>query len=130
MAVSSVLPFCRTARLAFGLSQTTQSSENVEEKKEYMKLFSTSIEWVVKKPNQTVLANIRSRNVTRIMAENLKGNMEGIFEADIECLYALVNRREPSIEAITMFVDHVVRSIPSFTNWPWILRNNRKKIQK
>lgn len=67
-----------------------------------------NIENSIKFPSVEVLKMLRSRAITKIMAANHNiDETEQVLEAHIECLYALIHRIEPSIEAIFMFTEAV-----------------------
>lgn len=76
--------------------------------KPYQIMLRNNIENSIKFPSAGVLKLLRSRAITKIMAANHNiDETEEVLEVHIECLYALIHRIEPSIEAISMFTETV-----------------------
>jgi hypothetical protein len=79
--------------------------------KAYQVLLRNNIENTIKFPSAEILKHLRSRGITKIMAANHNiDETDQVLEAHVECLYALIHRIEPSIEAISMFAETVSHS--------------------
>ena len=89
-------------------SSESESEETAPQKKPYLHLFQ-DFEQEVVVPESTVLKSFRSRRIAQIMANNHAAteSRARLLEAHIECLHSLLSRTEPSIEAISMFVEYV-----------------------
>jgi len=82
--------------------------QEADQKKPYQLLLQNSIDFTPKIPTPYLLNTMRVRSIARIMANNHALEHEKVLESHIECLYALTDRGDLSIDSMSVFTDLVL----------------------
>ena len=92
-------------------SESNQQISQGAHVKAYHKLFQSSSENDIKFLNASMAKFSKARKITKMIISNHKINSDLVIESHVENFFQLINRMEPSIEAIALYVQSVVSSL-------------------
>ena len=95
--------------------EQNQQMDQMSKVKAYNKLFRSSIENDIRFLDASMAKFSKARKITKIIISNHKINSDLVIESHVENLFQLINRMEPSIEAIALYVESVPTLLSRFT---------------